>query len=75
MPVLVPVRPACPALAEKIERVLQLDGTSSTAKKWERYEFLQQLIDNFGPPMEEFKRKATRLRDEAKRLSRPSERD
>jgi hypothetical protein len=50
-------------LAEQFERGLQLDGTSSTAKKWERYKLLQELIRNFGPPLEEFKQRAARLRD------------
>jgi hypothetical protein len=41
----------------------KIDRSSSTAKKWERYELLQELIFNFGPPMEVFKRRAARLRD------------
>jgi hypothetical protein len=57
-------------------RPMKIDESSSTAKKWERYEFLQQLIDNFGPPMEEFKQRAARLfGTRLKRHSHPSESD
>jgi hypothetical protein len=39
----------------------KIDRTSSTAKKWERYDLLEELIRNFGPPMEEFKQRVARF--------------
>jgi hypothetical protein len=48
-------------LAEKFQRNLQSDGTSSNVKKWERYQYLKVLERRLAPEVKELKERAASL--------------